>query len=247
MADDTALAHADILAKVEAADGYASLRNMLRAIAQERGEWAGIPMPIEGQRLIVEPRFPNAKRIRLADEIVNPLQPEPPELGAKIRNVFWSWHRRHNIVVWEQDGRIEWGPCGLPHHVDQLIDTLRASDAWGIEQEATAIQLLTRLLPHRMFKAYMLTGMFLETSPRSGITYVFRRLRPTIALTLREDKARMLAALCLHPIAYYEGSWAGAMCPTDDVIAHLMLMRGDEHLFWKRANQHAVYKPEAGI
>jgi hypothetical protein len=51
----------------------------------------------------------------------------------------------------------------------------------------------------------------------------------------------------MHPIAYYEGSWAGAMCPTDDVIAHLMLMRGDEPMFWKRSSQHPATSPAAGL
>jgi hypothetical protein len=37
------------------------------------------------------------------------------------------------------------------------------------------------------------------------------------------------------------------MCPTDDVIAHLMLMRGDEAMFWRRCNQHAAHLPEAGL
>ena len=58
---------------------------------------------------------------------------------------------------------------------------------------------------------------------------------------------KILACLCMHPIAYYAGSWAGAMCPTDDVIAHLSLMRADEHMFWKRSNQHPPYRPEAGL
>lgn len=40
---------------------------------------------------------------------------------------------------------------------------------------------------------------------------------------------------------------AGAMCPTDDVIAHLSLMRGDEKMFWRRCNQHPAYRPEAGL
>jgi hypothetical protein len=31
------------------------------------------------------------------------------------------------------------------------------------------------------------------------------------------------------------------------VVAHLMLMRGDEHLFWRKANQHPPYQPEAGM
>ena len=68
-------------------------------------------------------------------------------------------------------------------------------------------------------------------------------------MALREhgEQMRILACLCLHPIAYYADSWAGAMCPTDDVIAHLMLMRGDEPMFWRRSNQHAPTRPEAAL
>lgn len=58
---------------------------------------------------------------------------------------------------------------------------------------------------------------------------------------------RILCCLCMRPIAYYADSWAGAMCPTDDVIAHLALMRGDEAMFWRRCNQHPPYRPEAGL
>jgi hypothetical protein len=93
-----------------------------------------------------------------------------------------------------------------------------------------------------------LTGMFLETSKRSAVTYLFRRLRPTVAIGRNKDGGgNIMAALCLHPIAYYAGSWAGAMCPTDDVLAHYCLMRGDEKMFWRRANQHAAFRPEAGL
>lgn len=51
----------------------------------------------------------------------------------------------------------------------------------------------------------------------------------------------------MHPIAYYADSWAGAMCPTDDVIAHLMMMRGDEAMLWKRCNHHPAWHPGAGL
>lgn len=34
------------------------------------------------------------------------------------------------------------------------------------------------------------------------------------------------------------------MVPTDDIIAHLIMMRGDERSYWSKANQHA---PEAGL
>jgi len=124
---------------------------------------------------------------------------------------------------------------------------MSCSDAWGIEQESNALQTLAGLLRHSQFKRYLLTGMFLETSKRSGVMYCFRKLRPTVAIDLKGNDTRIMCTLCMHPIAYYADSWAGAMCPTDDIIAHLMLMRADEHMFWKRSNQHSAYKREAGL
>lgn len=197
------------------------LRNALRLLAADKREWAGIPMPLDGHPLIVEPTYPKAEALMR----IGHREPEAPELAdATIRNRFWSWNRRCTVVVWEKDGRIDWG-LERHHPIDLAIATLGASDAWGIEQESNAVHTLGTLLRHRQFKQYLLTGMFMETSPRSGVTYLFRRLRPTLALSSKSGKLKVLCALCLHPIGYYEDSFAGAMCPTDDVIAHLMLSR----------------------
>lgn len=187
--------------------------------------------------------------------MVQPVATEEPG-GDKIRNSFWSWKKRSDVVIGEVDGKIDWGIIPGVHHFHHDLQTLGCADAWGIEQERRAIDLLGTLLRHRNFKQYLLTGMFLETSERSGVTYMFRRLKPTVAMTMRSglllsgrtsSGVRILCALCMHPIAYYSGSWAGAMTPTDDVVASLMMMRGDEHMFWRRANQHAAYRPEAGL
>lgn len=206
-------------------------------------------MPLDGERLIVEPTYPNAEGLM---RIGRPERDDDDD-GWRLRNSWYSFRHRCDILIMEKDGKIDWGKKAAFHHISHDLATLGCSDAWGIEQEGRAIQLLTKLLRHRQFKQYMLTGMFLERSRRSGVTYLFRRLKPTIAIAahpgLQESKAGMkiLAALCMHPIAYYAGSWAGAMCPTDDVIAMLMLMRADEHMLWKRANQHPPYRPEAGL
>ena len=228
-------------------DAYAGMRYAIRTVARVKGEWAGIPMPLETHRLVIEPSYPYAK---LSEH--RPRRPgwedgsEEAERAAEregwtLRASWWSTHRRSRILVMEdRHGRVEYGLLPGVHHLDHDIRTLGAADAWGVEQENTAMELLASLVRFRAFKQYVLTGMFLETSPRSGITYLFRRLKPTVALTGREPiqigsrahrygGMRILAALCLHPIGYYEGSWAGAMCPTDDVIAHLMLMRGDTY------------------
>lgn len=215
-------------------------------MAAERGDWAGIPMPLEGRPLIVEPRYPKAAELM---EIGKPAVPEE-DRDCKIRNSFVVRSKMFRVVIWnDPDGSLKWGKLPAANRLGLMLNTLEASDAWGVEQEGRAVQTLERMVRHRAFKHYLLTGMFLETSKRTGITYVFRRLRPTIAL--RPDKSgkdmRILAALCLHPIAYYDESWAGAMTPTDDVCAHLALMRGDEPMFWRKANQHPPWALEAGL
>ncbi len=113
---------------------------------------------------------------------------------------------------------------------------------------------LAGMLTEVQRRHYFLTGSFFETSPRSGITYLLRRLRPTVAMTPRQpwwqkdrDYMRVLAVLCMHPIGYYSDSWGGCMVPTDDVVAHLTMIRGDEAYYWSKCNQHDPWRPEAGL
>lgn len=202
-------------------------------------------MPLSDQRLIIEPRFPKAKE--LCEIGVAKDAPENEFEGAEIVNRFYSSKKGRDVVIWRKDGKTDWGTAGTVHGLHHALLTLGASHAWGIKQEANAVQLLASMLRHHQFKQYMLTGSFLEKSARSGVLYLFRRLRPTVAIRCKGDSSRILAALCMHPIGYYESSWAGAMCPTDDVVAHLALMRGDEPMFWRRCNQHAPWRPEAGL
>lgn len=206
-------------------------------------------MPIEGERLVVEPSYPWAK-------VFSDTPPEDGDNeGWTLRNKWYSRHHRCDIYLMERDGKVDWGKLPAFHHISHDMRTVGCSVAWGIEQEGKALELLASMLRHHQFKQYLMTGMFFETSRRSGTMYLFRRLKPTVALSpgpnrdWQENAANVhiLAALCMHPIGYYADSWAGAMCPTDDVIAHLALMRGDEHMFWKRCNQHPPYRPEAGL
>lgn len=213
-------------------------------------------MPLEGHRLRIEPRYPHA------DDLMEVTGVRPREYGSEggeehgIRNKWWSQRLRKDVFVVnsnEQPGKVFGAAFRRGHDFAYVMRTLDCQYAWGIEQEANAVHLLGTLIRHHQFKQYMMTGMFAEKSKRSGVTYLFRRLRPTVAIDakIREDKpdepARILCCLCMHPIAYYEGTFAGAMCPTDDVIAHLMLMRGDEAMYWRRANQHPPHVPEAGL
>lgn len=237
------------VAVLEQFDSMAGIRNALRMLAGERGEWAGYPMPMENCPITVEPTYPKADEIMAIGQKTEKPDEIVSDPTTKIRNRFWSWRWRRYITVWERQERVDWGvdPVSVNPSA-MLLQTLYAADAWGIEQESNAIHTLGGLLRHRQFKQYLMTGMFMERSKRSGVHYLFRKLRPTLAISEKGPKGmHILAALCLHPIGYYNDSWAGAMCPTDDVLAHLMLCRGDEHLFWRRANQHPSWVPQSGL
>lgn len=224
---------------VEGFDRFAPLRNTFAAIGEEKEEWAGIPMPLADEELVIDPTYRYAAVFT-----------QKPFIGPSQwveRNRFWSHHLRSTVVVGEFRGKVTCSVIPGVHHFVYDLRTMGCSVAWGIEQESNAIKLLGTMLRHHTFKHYLLTGMFLEKSERSGITYAFRKLRPTVALVDKDGEVKILASLCMHPIGYYAQSWAGAMCPTDDVIAHLALMRGDEPMFWRRCNQHHPSRPEAGL
>lgn len=240
-----------MLTRIEQLDPHADLRNKLREVAASRDDsWAGIPMPLEGEQLCVEPRYPGAGLWNsLGEEQASDAGPVPLERRFKQRNAFHCSRKKMDVYVLEKhDGRVtfHWQP--MVHHLRQDMHTMGCSEAWGIEQEGKAIQLLGTLLRHHAFKHYLLSGMFLETSKRSGLTYLFRKLKPTVVITPNKgNHLRVLCALCMHPIGYYRDTWAGAMCPTDDVVAHLQMMRGDEAMFWKRSQQHPAWSPLAGL
>lgn len=202
-------------------------------------------MPLDGAQLVVEKTYPFV-------EVFNAKSEPTEEPGITVRNVWWSPRLRAEIYIYEENGKIKSLIMRkAPHNFTIDITTFGCMDVWGLEQEQKALQLLGTLVRHRQLKQYILTGGFLETSKRSGLTYFFRRLRPTVVVDARDQNSKksamILCTLCMHPIAHYKETWAGAMCPTDDVVAHLMLMRGDEHMFWRRANQHPPDRPEAGL
>ncbi|HWD39780.1 MAG TPA: hypothetical protein VG944_13100 [Fimbriimonas sp.] len=231
--------------KLEPHDGFADLRNGLRRMAEERGDYSGCPIPIDTLSLVIEPTY----KYKGLEEIGRKEEPKVSEDLPKIRNIFWSNRKGCRVAICEQPEGEFWAAplIGSSHGLVSILHTLDASDVWGIEQEHAALQLLGTMLRHRQFKQYLLTGTFMESSPRSGVAYVFRKLRPTVAIRPYATGSKVLCTMCMHPIGYYEESWAGCMCPTDDVIAHLALMRGDEHMFWRRCNQHAAHDPSGGL
>ncbi|MEO8391171.1 hypothetical protein [Polaromonas sp.] len=229
--------------RIRAARIVRDMIRRLRKLSRERGDWAGIPMPLAGEQLVVEPNYPKAL------ELMAMGKPERDEDDGCVEvNTWYSSSRRCDVVVFrDASGALTWGAKPAFHSLAFAMSTLNCADAWGIEQESNAVHMLGTLVSHRQFKQYMLTGTFIESSKRSGVYYLFRRLKPTVAIRAEGAKSTILCALCMHPIAYYARSWAGAMTPTDDVVAHLMMMRGDEAMFWRRSTQHPAWRPEAGL
>jgi hypothetical protein len=115
------------------------------------------------------------------------------------------------------------------------------------EAEVTAMERLADHVSDPQYTSYILSGAFIETSKRSGVKYLFRKNAPTVALRAQADGMKCLCTLCLHPMAYYKGTSCGSMAPTDEVIAHLTMMRGDEHFYWRKANQHRNWDPRSGV
>ena len=99
----------------------AGIRAGLRMVAQRDSEWAGIPMPLEGRQLVIEPTYPRGQALA---KIGSPVH-APHELdGAKIRNVFWSWRWRSRIVIWEHEGKIGWGKEPRANQMPMAIATI---------------------------------------------------------------------------------------------------------------------------
>lgn len=221
-------------------------RQYLNAIGEHADEYAGIPFPIQGRKMVVHPSYKFAKVVNRAAE-----KPEARPL-YKVRN-RWARPDGFEVIIADETrtGRVVGWKQPLTNPASMLMATIDAacSGAWDIEPETVALGKLRSLIKPHLFEAYQLSGIFIETSKRSGLTYIFRRLRPTLVLTPHRDRSEMqvLCALCLHPIGYYEQSWAGCMVPTDEVVAHLMLMRGDEADFWRQANQHPAWHPSSGL
>jgi hypothetical protein len=183
-------------------------------------------------------------------EIAPPELPDPEVDGWTIHNEWYSQRLGRTVAIITNGVRVKSLVMGAHDYVQRLelaIRTGLAAEAWTSETETTATSRLAELIKPHLWHSYMTTGAFPEVSERSGVLYFFRRCRPTVAIKVDQHGSRILCALCLHPIGFYQGTHAGSMCPTDDVIAHLLMMRADEPLFWRRANQHAPWKPESGI
>jgi hypothetical protein len=146
------------------------------------------------------------------------------------------------------DGKVR---CRFEHlgtsagrRLDMITHTHNFAMRTSLRAERQALRKLKELITIDDFEHYCVSGS-LVAKGRSGTEYLIRKHRPTIAMSGTTD--RTLCTLCFHPVGYYFPSWVGALCPTDEVIAHLLFIRGDEHQFWKRSTQHSLDDPQSGV
>jgi hypothetical protein len=252
---------------------WSAINRAINQLVTERdGEWCGVPLPLPSAGLVLEDRYPPALR-EMVDQMARIVDP-PKNFTCSTTDVNeaqepiievnrWRGRTKHGvsgeIILYRHGAQRFWGlePDSVVRN-QMRLGRFEAIDAWSVEAEQQAMNTLAEHATARQYKQYVLTGGFLEQSTRSGLHYWFRRLAPTVVLTSgggrpayfcekQDSGMRILCALCLHPLAYYTNTLCGAMTPTDDVLAHLLLMRGDEALFWKRANQHPADSPLAGL
>lgn len=229
---------------------YQQLRPRLDAHAQEQGQWAGLPMPVEERALVMAKSHPFYDRLHGFSLRRERKTEEPKDDRYEGVNSWYDYRNRRTVYLMrdrEAGGRVVHGfdYNGAPGvKMTALLHMLGISMTQNVEAERAAVATLRTLIKPHMADAYEITGTFIETSPRSGICYMFRRLGTTLAF---KPDGGIIAALCLHPIGYYDGTTMGAMVPTDDLIAHLVMMRTDEHFFWRKANHHHALHPGAQL
>lgn len=167
-----------------------------------------------------------------------------------IRN-SWNSYIDKYIVTIQQDlntGRCSYYISNNDESADAKIglylNTQKACTAYTLEAEEKAMACLKSKITPEQYLKYVMSGTFVEKSKKSGLNYLFRRLRPTIVYRelKNEDTGELefkfIIALCAHAQGYYGGTWAGTLVPTDDVISHLLMMRSNEHMFWKKSTHH---------
>jgi hypothetical protein len=221
------------------------IRLLENRYAPEGDNWAGIPLPLPGFSMTIHPKYPFAADFgqRFPSDPLDAVEQDEPTNAieqSEPTNEWYSYNSNSFVGIFHHGDSYHAERWSRHNPVDRILKTLAASNAWDLHAELRAIKKLRRHLNPEKWAQYILTGTFLEQSERSGVVYLFRRLRPTVAMSLAMHRVRILAVLCSHPIGYYSDTWAGAMVPTDDLLAHLLLMRADEHFFWRISNQHPV-------
>jgi hypothetical protein len=252
------------------------MRFMARMAGEMHRVWAGVPLISPSAKLVLHPKypFPDLASIGGEDDIYKQqLQGRFVQTFATaflrrgldadqlegtyvhVHETFYCHRRNCDVYILTNRETGKRFAATMERTADwrlgMWVSHLAVSDAWRLEAELKAQQCLRNHLNDRQWSQYVLTGTFVESSKKSNVIYLFRKGRPTIAMSGgpadEGGNAMFLAGLCSHGIGYYKGTFGGAMTPTDDLISHLLLMRADEWLYWKMSEQHCKEDVECGI
>lgn len=234
-------------------------------LAIDREHYFGYPLPSETAKLMLSDRFPYPDLATMGgeDEIGRGDIHRDAWLQEAFDQIerdgdctvvnFWVNSKGQEVYLYREPGSTKTKHVVVPklfylRRASMSIRTLCCHAQIDAQAELKAMQKLSELIPKHLFDLYIVDGSFIETSARSGILYNFRKNKPTVAYVSREgEPIRPLICLCWHGIGYYARTWAGAMSPTDDVISHLLMMRGDERRYWGTCNHHLIDSLEGGL
>lgn len=239
---------------------YEALTTMMDEVAQRHGIECGLPLPQIGpddasmdHPLVLAHASPLGRMTNWAHATESAERLSRSWRG-KIRN---SWNVLGDKTVNVVDS--EDGPMWLEEPMAGqrlrkiLADVgIRSDVAMTAEAELRAMESLKSKVKPNQYRTYVLAGAFFEHSKRSDLFYLFRKGRPTLAVSYHgtddiSKAGRVLCALCLHPTGYYQFSHVGTMTPSDEVISALLLMRADEHGFWKKSGQWGMADSRSGV
>lgn len=228
---------------------------------------AGFPFIPTDQEVRLAPNYPYTSAPDIEEEIrdfwrderslwpkdikVEPKEGEEP-YDPGHWEIYNSWQQKNGDIIYirvhTRTKEREWGRIERGHMILQLLTRyINCSKAWTIKAEGRAVKKLRSCIQPFQFRQYILTGMFWEISKKSKLCYMFRRGRPVLVVKHSLlDSPKALCSLCYHPVGHFSASWAGCLCPTDDVIAGIKLLRADEHMFWRKCEIHTPMDPQGG-
>lgn len=239
---------------------YDDMAEIMDRIAQKHGFEGGIPLPH------ITDKNESEHPLVMADHAPLSIVTNATYRTEYAQRVARTWKTKI-INSWDVLGdhtvsivRSENGPMWMKEYQagtrlrKLLADIAIRSDVRTMtaEAELRAMESLKEKINAQQYRTYVLSGMFIERSPRSDLHYIFRKGRPTLVLSFHGEEAkeaggRVIAALCMHAMGFYQFSHVGVCCPSDEVIAQLLYMRGDEHGFWKKSGQWKASDPRSGI
>lgn len=236
---------------------WEQLQEVFENVSEDHGCEYGIPTPSiscdDGVRQVILARGVPLQQ-RLEHNLTVPEhQIELMRMGVSVRNSFVKLGDMGYSIIDAPGQKPQlYGKPMAGWRMRKWFDSFsaRSSSQLTAEAELKAMETLKGKLNAGQWNCYVLSGAFAERSERSDIHYIFRKGLPTLAMSWHgsyAESGRVLACLCLHPMGYYRDTHAGVMTPTDEVIAHLLFMRADEHGFWRKSGQWPASDTRSGL